>query len=230
MKKVSLIVALCFLLFPIVGLADTIDFTGSASGSIGISGNTVGSSTISVSDLTIGFVQGVGVPNNQTGAPGLTVTGGTVSFTGTLTNVSVNGGVAEYVFTLTSLTITGGVSAAGVANGTTLMNLTGTGTTVVITTGTSGWSVNLEGAPVSLSAVLLAYFGAPTTGWAIDSSINTNAGPACATTNTCTDGFTLTAESQSQFTALEGVPEPGTLSMLGLGMLGVLGLGVRRFA
>jgi hypothetical protein len=77
---------------------------------------------------------------------------------------------------------------------------------------------------------LLAYFGAPTSPWYINSSIDAAPGPACATADDCTGAWSLTAPSQSQFaTHLGTVPEPGTFSLLGLGLLGVFGMGVRRF-
>lgn len=131
MKRVSLIAALCLLLLPIAGLANVINFTGSAGGTISL---VPGAGGFTTSGITMGYVQGVTVPLHQTGAPGLAVTGGTLSFTGTETGVSNIAGVETYSISLTSLSIAGAVPGAGIAS-TTLLNFApGAATALILTT------------------------------------------------------------------------------------------------
>jgi MYXO-CTERM domain-containing protein len=233
MRRASLTLALCLLLLPVVGLADTIDFSTSG---LGIGGTiTVQGGTITGVGIKIGGVEGMSTPSNA--GPVFPVTGGTLNFTGSAMAFQMLGGYGYYSFSLGTLSITGGVSAAGVANNTTLMNyVPPTGSVIVLATTPTGiWNV-MPGGPDTKDSNLLTFFGEPSGGdWEFGGNVSTFAGPSCAIHNTCgSSGFRLTAAGSTdiQDTPITPepliTPEPVTSSLLGLGVFALLGLGRRR--
>src|SRR5271157_4680806 len=105
MKRVSLIAALCVLLLPTLGLADTISFYGTTHGG-------------SVSMNSGGVLTGMNIPINSINGVSGTITGGLLSFSGNLiADGTLLGYESVYLFSLSTFDISGGVPAAGIAPG-----------------------------------------------------------------------------------------------------------------
>jgi len=251
-KRASFLAALCFLLLPVVGLADEIDFTGPASGSTMSLGTTSGGSvsgTIEINNATGNTTV------SHSGGGGYAITGtalgagtGTLTIQGNTETVSHIGNTTNYSFTLTQFNLTGYLSGQLVT-----MTLTpGDGTTLdfsCIRTGTVGHygsscsasldltAVNNSAGSDSVNAALAAFFGEPTlpvsnlSNWALTGQFGGSSTQTCLYMDNCSGSKTLasvTNSIQDVSGAPIGTPEPATLSLLGAGLIGLLGLTRRR--
>jgi len=222
MKKASLVVAFCMLLLPIVGLADTIDFSnqGILTGSLVVNPTASGVNPDSITGTNLGINYVEGQPTNSHSGVAYAVTNGVLNFSGSF--VGFNSVTDTYTFDLTSLTIKGGVPAAGVANGTTLMTYTGGGSLdLQLSIGPTGeWEVQVGGDDTK-NVKLTTFFGEPSTGWQFGGYVIFDP-DTCAKTDKCgargTPGiFHLTPEGSADIPNF--VTEPTTISLLTLGLL-----------
>ncbi len=201
---------------PIVSFSDNL-----GGGSISYAGS--GSNLVGA-NIPIDTVTGIGTPQHS-GNPGSSITQGTLSFT-TGNLVSFSSGV--YTFGAGgTFTITGGMPAASIANGTTL--LTGQLSTAAVDVGSSVYLFTGSGIDTPNQA-LLAYFGltgsAATLGQV---TIHISPTTACSP---CGRGTPFAGSPFSIYVpdAPTPVPEPGTLALLGSGLLGIAMAAGRRFA
>ncbi len=193
-----------------------IDFgTGSlgAGGTISWAG---GTAPLVGSGILIGVVAGVNTPSN---AGGHTVTSGTLNFS-TGSFASFSGGT--YTFNGGgTFTITGGVPDALIANGTTLMS--GSFTSATMSSGTV--NLFLGNGTDTKDPTLVAFFGlTPGIPFMFSGfSITTGSVPSGSASAFSTTAFSTDISN----TAL---PEPGTITLLGTGLLALAGLVRRQFA
>ncbi len=202
MKRFTLLALLAFLALPLAAFANSIDTTNSGGM---LSGNTAGMSLASSNLIAVGFNGGSPI----TGTPSL----GSVTFsTGTLSSGSLqmggtfNGG-GSFVITSTG--------ASGLPSGT-LFNGSFTGpvtwTLVTLSNGTHNY--------ILIGAVSGTWInGATVFGATTQLTINTGRG--------FFNGATSISSGDTNI--VTSVPEPGTLGLLGTGLVGIAGAMHRKF-
>ena len=227
MKRVVLLLALAFLLAPMVALADGVpmlDFTvaPSTDASISYDGN---NGPLVGQGIQIVSVEGINTPFNSGEENMLTIEGGLLNFTtggltGTTSNTwSFGGGGNSFI------SITGGSDVS--CEGCTAVPLDnwllfgGFGDATVMTfgptfkiAGSSFWDYKCWD--------LLAYFGLEDYVW---QPLAGNFNISFTATNLPPNGFRSTEVLSGD--VVNNVPEPGTLALLGTGLLSIAGL-VRR--
>lgn len=221
-KHILLLTALVVGLLSGPALAGPIvSFSANAGGTISYAG---GGSDVVGANITIDTVTGIGTPQHS-GNPGPSVTQGTLNFT-TGNLVSFSSGV--YTFGAGgTFTITGGVPAASIANGTIL--LSGQLSTAAVDVSSSSVYLFTGSGSDTPNQALLAYFGltgaSATLGQVtIHISPTTACGPCGRSTPFGGSAFSIYVPD-----APTPVPEPGTLALLGSGLLGIATAAGRRF-
>jgi hypothetical protein len=242
MKKVSLIAALCLFLLPVVGFADQVSF-GTGTGTIYITG----------SDTLVTSIPVVTAQNTMVNTyPQFNVTGPTGTGQGSLiltglyfNSIFPSSGYAAIWFTNVSVTIQGAAKsgattiwppATGPYTNVLAGMLMNSSTTVLLADATLAfvetagkWQVTLSGTnDGDMWGSLETALGVVAPYYDIGAQINlqqitcpTGSGDVfCFDTNTSTVNYTGSPTGV--------VPEAATLSLLGLGLIGVLGLVRRR--
>ncbi len=217
MKKAVLIAAVVLLLAPPVVLADSfIDF-GILAGAPGTISYAGGSAPLVGSGIAVSNVVGVGTPAN----PGVTLT---------LSNAVLSWTTGSSTGSWTwagggTITIMGGVPVqgtftTGIPNGTILLSGTFESAQVIYISPTFA-KVVVSGFVDVKDATLAGYFGLPSTGYSgiLNLGFNTSGIPP---------GDFTSSSIGSGNVINNPLPEPGTLPLLGAGLVGIGGLGLLR--
>jgi PEP-CTERM motif len=129
-----------------------------------------------------------------------------------------------YTFSGGKVTIIGGISALGIGNGSTLLTMNFLpGMTFTVTGNTGKIAGNIDVGSIMLNSTILTALGAGFKGFTDGNVFTETIGldPACSTGGVCRGPlFTTTA-------TLHYIPEPATLSVLGVGLF-AFGTGLRR--
>ncbi len=234
-KRASLIAAFCVLFLPVVGLADTLTFSGTNGGEVSVGGLTSGTAaTVTDFSLPISMVTG---SNGVSNPGGYSLTNGLMSFSGTIqgppSSFAVSGVIAVYTVTLTSFEITGGNGLMGITNGSPILTAS-SGTLTITDTSAGAWSISVGSAPATLNGNMATFFNTVTSG-------NYSGSTGVYTGADCTSGgcsYPVFIDPTGSTTTYQvgpapppvqnNVPEPLTVSLLGAGLIGLFGLGRRR--
>ncbi len=238
MKKMALLLGLVLLMIPMPALADTIEFGSNGAGAGGTLSYLVVGGSLTGAAIPIAGVQGIFTPLNSGPTFGVsgTVNGsaklnvGSLDFTSGAFASFSNG---VYSWLAGSLTITGSVPGTSAGLLVSQPLLTSNSAAVKFDTTSGAFAVLIPSGGDTKSPALLAWFGEPSTKvWNFTGTVHANQLP-CATgglfgTNICSGSTTFTTTASGSTDVLNLAPEPSSAMLLGVGLLGLAFLGIRK--
>jgi hypothetical protein len=216
----TLAAGVALLIAPTNAAADTLlfDQAGAAGGTVSYAGGAAPATGSGISFTSITYVEG---------ASSVACVGCVLTFTTGANTLNVPG----VVYTWGgggSFVITGSVPLAGIGAGSTLLSGTFSGPVPAIASMGAGGKLTLSGTGIdSKNSALLQYFGLADSPFIFASTNITAVGCAPDTT---TGAFSCTVDEADVTNDNRAVPEPGLLTLFGLGLLGLGSVARRRLA